>query len=272
MSEQANIVMDMITCPNCAAQYQIAPGTIGANGRSVQCAQCQKSWTAKVEKPPEPAPSPSEIQKEVDEAIEKDLDKAFVENQADSTSAEFSDAKEKEESNNKQSVDPDLLAKKRKDMAQRQSQFNRSMPRAKLKRAVRFGGALILGAFVFGGVFLRENVVLSFPDLAGIYSAIGLGVNVTGLEFSDVKTLRFLRDGAEVMDISAGITSVSSHQVSVPPVIVTLLDQDGRSVFEWSVKAQVLVMMPGEWIEFKTQLVAPPKESQIVRLTFESRK
>ena len=47
----------------------------------------------------------------------------------------------------------------------------------------------------------RTEIVRQFPDLAGFYEALGLGVNVIGLEFGDVTTLATLRDGASVMQV-----------------------------------------------------------------------
>ena len=39
------------------------------------------------------------------------------------------------------------------------------------------------------GCCFRTEIVRLVPDMAGVYSALGLGVNVVGLEFSDVSTL-----------------------------------------------------------------------------------
>ncbi|QIE54766.1 hypothetical protein G5B40_04505 [Pikeienuella piscinae] len=33
-----------LTCPSCAAEYEIEPGAIGARGRRVRCASCAKEW------------------------------------------------------------------------------------------------------------------------------------------------------------------------------------------------------------------------------------
>ena len=60
-------------------------------------------------------------------------------------------------------------------------------------------------------------------------------MNVIGLEFRNVRTLRALRDGVEVLTVDARIVGVSPRRVIVPPVVVTLLDADGRPVYEWSV-------------------------------------
>lgn len=44
--------MMLIVCPQCAASYEVAPGSLGADGRSVRCANCHTIWFAT---PVEPA-------------------------------------------------------------------------------------------------------------------------------------------------------------------------------------------------------------------------
>src|SRR4051812_21431305 len=53
----------IITCPNCAACYQVAAETIHAGGRAVRCARCRHVWHHSVETAPtKPASSqPSQI-------------------------------------------------------------------------------------------------------------------------------------------------------------------------------------------------------------------
>lgn len=280
MSEQVNIAASIIICPKCKARYEIASDTLGDTGRQVRCAQCQTDWKAVAEDASHSSVVEVEKHSDVAAVEEQALDDAFEENQNPlpkvktiNSEANSDEELEREpESAKDTKVDPQVLARQRKDMARRQSLVNRTLPRARLRRAVRVIGASILAVVFIGSIFMRESLVRSFPDLAGIYEPIGLGVNIIGLEFSDVKTLRSLRNGVEVMEISAGIKSVSSRQISVPPIIVTLLDDQGNSVFEWSVTARAAIMLPGEWIEFETQLTSPPAQSSVVQLMFEDTK
>lgn len=262
MKEAEKIVKSVITCPSCQAQYHVAPETLGKDGRRVKCAQCNNDWKAVADL--EPAP----LNQEDNAPQEEALDAAFEaeEQKKNSNSTENVTKKQKKPTPKK------LSALEKKDMARRKNLLNRTMPKAKSHKIVRIVGGVFLFVLLFGGVFLRDNVVRAFPDMAGVYANIGMGVNVVGLDFVEVKTLRLLRDGGEVMDISAGIKSVSSHQVSVPKILVSLLDVDGTSVYEWSVTSRAAIMLPGEWIEFETELTSPPKEAVSVRLVFEEAK
>ena len=75
--------------------------------------------------------------------------------------------------------------------------------------------------------FGRVQVVQRYPAMAGVYEAVGLGVNVIGLDFSNVTTLRTLRDGKEVLIVSAQIVGLMPEPVPVPAVVVTLIDSQG---------------------------------------------
>ncbi len=272
MSQRASTAMSIITCPNCQAQYQVAPDMIGDKGRNVRCAQCHKDWIAIPQTPEQAGGMGPEVDVRVTPDEEDALDAAFSE--AEGQVPDLSEGGAKSEPGPQGEAETDLVdvrevARKRREMKKRHVRLSRNLPRARMRRGVRIAGGVILAVLFLSGLFLRENIVRALPDLAGVYAALGLEVNVVGLEFRDVKTLRTLRDGVEVLQISAGIASIDSHQVLVPPVIVTLLDEAGNSVFEWSVASKAAVLLPGEWVDFETQLASPPGNAVNVQLTFE---
>ena len=95
-----------------------------------------------------------------------------------------------------------------------------------------------------------------------------MGVNVVGLEFRDVETLRALKNGADVMVVSARIQNVTGRQVKVPAVLVSILDDAGVSLYSWSVTPLVQLIGPGEIMEFETQLNSAPQNAYTVKLAF----
>ncbi len=258
----------IITCPNCQARYQVNSQTIGNAGRKVQCANCQTNWKAKPEAEPEP-------DKMFDAAGEQALDDEFRREEklasksgktGPGVSAEVASGENSPEAD--AAFDAEKLARQKRDLDRRKSLLNRALPEAWLKRSVRMVLAVVLMSFLGGSYTLRQNIVTAFPDLAGIYGALGIKVNVIGLEFRELRTLRALRDGAEMMEITASITNISKYQVAVPTVLISSLDDQGRLVYEWSTDPQVVGMQAGEWIDFKTQLTSPPPEAASVRLSF----
>ncbi|MCS6761573.1 MAG: hypothetical protein MO846_06030 [Candidatus Devosia symbiotica] len=112
----------------------------------------------------------------------------------------------------------------------------------------------------------RVQVVQRFPTMAGAYAAVGLRINVVGLGFSDVPSLQTLRNGKEVLMISAQIVGLSSSPV--PAVIVTLIGPNGQGVYQWSVQPTVCDLMVGECSTFDTQLTLLPGKASRVRFSF----
>ena len=104
--------------------------------------------------------------------------------------------------------------------------------------------------------------------MAGFYSAIGLGVNVVGLEFSEVSTLMSRRGDSEVISVTATIRGVEARRVVVPPVVVSLLDAKGASLYQWSVMPPAPDVEPGEAVAFSAELASPPKGATQLRLGF----
>src|SRR5690606_27672550 len=127
------------------------------------------------------------------------------------------------------------------------------------------------GLMLAGAYFGRTAIVTHVPALAGLYEAVGLEVNVLGLDFAGVETLRSLRDGREYLTVRATLVGLSPSPVPVPPVLVTLTDSAGAPVYQWSVTPPVATLIAGERVDIETQLAMPPAEAKDVRLTFGER-
>ena len=142
------------------------------------------------------------------------------------------------------------------------------MPIARLRRSARIAVVLALIVLIGGGIALRTGIVEQFPSLAGLYKALGLPVNVTGLDFRNLRTLKSLQQGADVLVVDADIFSVSSGEVAVPPVIVTLMGAGGNAIYQWSVAPKAGELEPGEAVGFETMVTAPPPGAESVKLSF----
>ena len=262
----------IITCPHCQTKYQVAYEAIGSAGRKVQCAQCQQAWQQQ--------PLPAEDVADPDrmpafEALSEDaLDEVMeAEERAAAAEAEARRAKEKAAEEARQQaaaakMEAALLRKRQRDFSRRQTAMAAELPLAKLRRSLRILAVLLLGAVLAVLYFGRIQVVERFPAMAGVYEAMGLGVNVVGLDFAEVTSLRTLRDGKDVLLVSAQIVGLMPEPVAVPAVVVTLLDDEGRGIYEWSVTPSVRDLMAGERSTLDTQLPLPPGNATRVRLSF----
>lgn len=258
----------VIVCPHCGTRYEVSAEAIGS-GRLVQCASCLKSWTATVPGSVSFTPPPPEDDALFDSDSEAELDASFEAEERRATQiAAVPPPPSPPPPAAPTPAERAATRKQQHDYTERRKSMRRTLPIDRLRRAARFVGILILLAIVGGGVAFRTEIVRQVPDLAGFYQVLGLGVNVIGIEIRNVKTLRTLREGVEVLSVEARIVGVSSRRVVVPPVIVTLLDDDGRPVYEWSVSAMVRDLEIGEAVDISTSLTDPPDGAQTVRLTF----
>lgn len=256
----------IITCPYCQTRYQVTYEAIGATGRKVQCATCSRDW---MQQPPAAA---DELHKDHLEAElnEDRLDEAFVQEQRAAGLAleRKLEAVARTHVDGPAKVDPAVQRKRQRAFKRRQSiQFAR-LPLARLRRSARVVGAVVLVAMVLSGLLGRTRLVELFPAMADVYSAVGLGVNVVGLTFENVHTLRTPVDGKDVLMVNATIRGLSSQPAPVPPVVVTLLDGAGKSIYQWSVKPEGNDLMAGESTPLKTQLTLPPGDIVRVKLAF----
>ena len=258
----------IIACPHCQTKYQVTYEAIGSAGRKVQCAHCQQAW----QQAPlsEPAPS-ARAQQEVDAVVEDQLDEAFVSEEKKTSAAlakRVADEDTRQQSALAAKVDPAVIRKRQRAFSKRQDAIAASQPLAQLRRAVRLGLVLLLCATIAGAYFARVQIVARFPAMAGVYESIGLGVNVVGLDFTNVSTQRTLRSGKDILIVSAQIVGLNAAPVKVPAVVVTLLDEEGQSIYAWSIVPDIQDLMAGERATFDTQLAAPPGDAARVQLSF----
>ncbi len=276
----------IITCPYCHTKYEVADQAIGAAGRKVQCANCHQSWKAAAAASAAHAPKPrivggtdTNMDELIAEAAEHDrlfgsdseavLDQAFAEEEARVQQQSIgSEAEETEDETGK--LDHHLLSRRRRELQRRQNRHVSRLPMARIRRVARFVSLTLLLVLVSAGYFFRTDIVRVYPDLGGLYAMIGLKVNVYGLTFSNVETLRTLRDGDDVTIITAKIRSVVDHTVRVPPILVSILNDDGRPLYEWTASAPVSSISPGDVVGFQTQLMSAPADAAHVRLVFGS--
>ena len=283
--------MTVIVCPHCGTRYQVSMETLGPQGREVSCAHCSKTWQAAPGGAPGPTSPTTDPDQLFDEAAERDLDAAFAaveKTVAAGTIARLppgDDAPDEAMRSIEEikaaiapkvgppaepSLDPKVKKRRDKAFARRQHSFSARLPLARIRRAARLVALGLLVTVIGAGIAFRTEIVRSLPDLAGTYAVLGMPINIVGLEFRDVHTLMTRRDGADVIQVDARIYSVAARGVVVPPVVVSLLDDTGTLLYEWSVTPEARDLEPGEVVDFTTQLSSPPAGATRVRLTFSS--
>ncbi|HET8729403.1 MAG TPA: MJ0042-type zinc finger domain-containing protein [Alphaproteobacteria bacterium] len=290
-------LMVQIACPHCGTRYQVAREMLGVRGRQVSCAHCGETWKADPVAADEPEPdvtfsdadeealdavlaaaekasrpataatnidrlladaeTPPEIRRSIEEIRAALAPRPKPEPAADPAAADAA------------APEPELEHRRiARAFERRLRALARRLPTYRIRWVVRATGLCLLAALVAIGLGFRVEVVRALPAMAGVYAAIGLGVNVVGLDFADVKTLLSRHDGLDVLSVSATIHSVESHEVKVPPVVVTVSNGDGGQLYQWSVTPDAGELEPGETLDFATQLTSPPPGARDVTLSF----
>lgn len=129
---------------------------------------------------------------------------------------------------------------------------------------------VLLVVVVAVAFFGRTALVSAAPGLARLYAAIGMPVNVLGLDLVDVYPSRDVEGGAPGLVVEGTIVNVASRQVDVPTLRLTLLDAAGERVGGWQAEPSLTRLAPGERQKFRTRLASPPDQARKVSVSFAS--
>jgi predicted Zn finger-like uncharacterized protein len=283
-----------LSCPCCATAFRVSPEALGA-GRDVRCARCEVVWFAT---PPEPEP-------EIEESpsVTKILEARAIRASATATEVavrpvEFNFDEEPiikalagiHPTIDAPSIIPDenaitvaepeaeIIVDSEAFIADEEAALRPRVSRrpAKPKRPRDRLFALsaatgVLALVVFCGFVARTTLVRAMPDLAGFYAAVGLGVNLRGLEFRSVRTAQANQDGVPVLVVEGEIANVTSQTMEIPKLRLAVLGKEGRELYAWTSQLPRSSLKEGEQIPFKSRLAAPPAEAQQVFVRFITR-
>jgi predicted Zn finger-like uncharacterized protein len=129
-----------------------------------------------------------------------------------------------------------------------------------------------LGATVAILIGWRTDVVRLMPQTASFYSTIGLGVNLRGLAFENIKTYREINEGIPVIVVEGEIVSVSRKAVDVPRLRFGVRNGLGAEIYNWTAMPARTVAQGGERVPFRARLASPPVEAHDVSVRFYTRR
>lgn len=265
----------LLVCPHCDTKFQVADSAIGS-GRTVRCAQCRESWFAEPERaraqpamalgqdesassfetappPSDWAENPADVEDSPPLAAEAppDLMVSAEDRIAAEPAVEIATDPEPEPA-------PPPVRKSRRIR-------NYRLPRP---AAIAVVLAIISTISLLGP---RESVVRLVPDLAGAYAALGLPVNLRGLEFRGVKTMQEMQDGIPVLVIEGEVVNIVKHPVEVPRVRIAVLGPDHQELYSWTTLLRRSILGDNEKISFRSRLASPPPAGKQVLVRFLTR-
>lgn len=282
-----------IACPHCTTSFAIDPRALGADGRTVRCARCKGTWFAlPADARDEPALATAGAGASAGASLPArprhavppppDGDRAQVDIptvESPSIAGEPADGEIVEA--------PVVLdATARAAPGEAGDARPARKPRAKrVRKPARRGGRLVqprralawpaaclaTGLAVVSLVAWRAEVVRMLPQTAPLFRAIGLDVNLRGLAFRDVKTVRDTADGKPVLTVEGEVESVARKAVDVPRLRFAVRDGNGAEIYAWTAALEQATLAPGGKARFRSRLAEPPAEGRGVEVRFLNR-
>ena len=127
---------------------------------------------------------------------------------------------------------------------------------------------LVLVAFNVALLGARKDVVRYLPQTASLFAAIGLPVNLRNLKFENVRISKETQDGINNLIVEGAIVSESGKPVEVPRLRFAARNSTGQEVYTWTMPPPRSILGPGERLEFRSQIPAPPADASDVMVRF----
>ena len=153
----------------------------------------------------------------------------------------------------------------------RQQQSDR-MRRDRTRAAVMVWGATgaALAASATGMVAFRQDVAELWPRSASAFAALGLDVNVYGLEFYDLAVERDYSGATPVLVVSGEVRNIGRDDKLVPPVRVSLRDTNSHEILDLVNAITDQPIAAGAAVPFQIRVENPPAEAVDLEATFAS--
>jgi predicted Zn finger-like uncharacterized protein len=258
-----------IVCPDCAAVYEIDGASLTEQGRKVRCAACGTVWRVfpSAYDPATGEATPPAPEKALVQEIAVDPPSVPVEVPAADAAAASETAPvavDEQVAEPPESASPPRRAKWAKD----KSSSGRS---AKGKHRLLTWPAGTIAAtlvIVAAGLHQRARVVKYLPQTAGLYAAIGLPVNLRGITINNVGSRLIDDNGVMVLIIDGDLVNATDQNVRLPRLRFAVLGKDRQEIYAWSAQTDQASLKPGEKINFRRRLAAPPADGQDVSVRF----
>lgn len=278
-----------IACPNCSTKYSLKEQALGTSGRKMKCAKCAQVWHAlpsdvilpiapnAEQKLPEltepvglPISNEDEVQWEQDLADELEAEAQKLAQQQAGQDQPVSHYETKDEAKERRSFRVILKNVSNGSKSAIQALCNALIWLKHLnpKEQIAIATGLLMPLALVGVVYVaRDNLVSKFPDLASLYESVGINVNLQGLAFEDIRTIRRPENGVAVLVVEGVIRNITDEAKNIPKLHFILSGRD-REVYSWQDNSIDGQLSAGDRIEFRTVLASPPDVADQLHVRF----
>jgi predicted Zn finger-like uncharacterized protein len=237
----------ILTCTSCSTRYYADDAAIGPSGRTVRCAACGFSWFAEPQLELRTQAVPAAVAAEA--PAKEPLTRERVERLR--------------RASEQPGPAPSAAAKFRAQQAER-------MRKERMRAAAVVWGATgaALAASATGMVAFRQDVAELWPRSASAFAALGLDVNVYGLEFYDLAVERDFDGATPVLVVSGEVRNIGRDEKLVPPVRISLRDQRSHEIFELVNAVSEQPIAAGAAVPFEIRVQNPPSDAVDLEATF----
>ena len=240
----------ILQCPECQTRYLVPDSAIGADGRTVRCANCKHCWfqsAAPMEVAAAPSPAPAPVPSPV-------LDRPLPRNEP-------------------VVIRPPAPAEPARVEAvapppEQYDAFAHRPPFRARRNPLRAWTAVAFGA---GALMLASVAAITWLGAPGLASQLGLSLgpaeNPLLLKDNPIER-RELENGSELFAVSGKVTNPSPQRQRVPDIRAELLDAQGRKVFSWTITPQQRTLAPGGSVDFNSAKLDVPANSKRLELSF----
>jgi hypothetical protein len=226
----------LITCPACATS-ETADAAVLADAPMIVCRNCGETWPV----------SGKRRKRDLSPALDEAPGAVSVIDAEKRPLIAYSDGGEKAW---QAKIDGDILPEQPE-------------PGSRVPGMIAMLAAVLFGAAFLGG---REAAVAALPDLAGLYEAVGLAVNLDGLAIESVEA-RFSENG-DTVTVQGLIRNVSGIEQPARPLVVTFPDAGPMASESRDFNPPAASILPGEASPFTLELADPPPGARTVVVRF----
>ncbi|MCP3734092.1 zinc-ribbon domain-containing protein [Sphingomonas sp. RP10(2022)] len=245
----------ILECPECRTRYLVPDSAIGAEGRTVRCANCRHSW---FQDPPIPEEEPP-LALVPQQALPTDE----ADDEADAAPPPFLEPAVIPSSRPAASVAPEpVVAAPDYDAFAHRPPFRPRRNTSKRWTVIAVAAGLLMIAGIGAILFLGAP---------GLLARIGLpvGTDESPLRLKDNPIeRRELENGSELFAVSGQVTNPSGERQRVPDIRAELRDAQGRIVYSWTITPQQRTLNPGGSIDFNSAKLDVPSNSKRLELSF----